>query len=77
MDHWMVLDQRSAAGRPQLWVPDDKLADGWYNLRVRPTVTVVHTMPLLSYHVIFWQPTETVALHTSTAVHGWLAGWPF
>jgi hypothetical protein len=34
MDHWVMLDQKSAAGRPQLWVPEDKLADGWYNLRV-------------------------------------------
>jgi hypothetical protein len=34
MDHWLVLDQRSAAGRPQLWVPEDKVADGWYNLMV-------------------------------------------
>lgn len=41
MDHWMVLDQRSAAGRPQLWVPEDKLADGWYNLRVSHPLTIV------------------------------------
>lgn len=34
MDHWIVADARTALGRHQLWVPEDKLADGWYNLRV-------------------------------------------
>lgn len=34
LTHWMVLGTRSDARKPQLWMPEDKVADGWYNLRV-------------------------------------------
>jgi hypothetical protein len=34
MDHWLVADAKTALGKPQLWVPEEKIADGWYNLRV-------------------------------------------
>ncbi len=34
LDHWLVADAKTIIGRPQLWVPEEKIADGWYNLRV-------------------------------------------
>jgi hypothetical protein len=34
MDHWLVADAKTTLGKPQLWIPEEKIADGWYNLRV-------------------------------------------
>jgi len=34
MDHWWILDTPVKADRPYIWVPEDRLAEGWYNIGV-------------------------------------------
>jgi hypothetical protein len=34
LDHWLVLNAGQGAGTRQLWRPEEKVADGWYNIRV-------------------------------------------
>jgi hypothetical protein len=34
MTHWLVMGAQDNVTKPQMWAPEEKVADGWYNLRV-------------------------------------------
>jgi hypothetical protein len=34
MSYWMVMGAADSVSKPQMWVPEEKVADGWYNLQV-------------------------------------------
>jgi hypothetical protein len=34
LTHWMVMGAGDSVAKSQVYVPDDRVAEGWYNLRV-------------------------------------------
>lgn len=37
LTRWLVLNPLTDLSKPLLWMPEDKVADGWYNIRVGST----------------------------------------